>query len=175
MLQGRWEEEIQHAVLSDYFAGAEKIPRNKIHREFLIEVKELDQGKIKVKISADFIIDRGDYYELIERKGWNHPAVNIGPALGQALVYRQLMEMNKNYPAGGEKPVKLGLCFVDGFKNEYGRWMNAHDELLAALAKSIKQELRVYLVKPREAEFAEEKYWFNSANYCVDPQVKVFK
>ncbi|MBU2572680.1 MAG: hypothetical protein KKH28_01200 [Elusimicrobia bacterium] len=175
MLQGRWEEEIQYAVLNNYFVEVEKIPRNKIHREFSIETRELDQGRIKVKISADFIIDRGNYYELIECTGWNHPAFNIGPALGQALVYGQLMEMNKNYPAGTEKPVKLGLCFVDEFKSEYGRWTNAQDELLAALAKSTEQELRVYLVKPREAEFAEEKYWFESANYCVDPQVKVFK
>jgi len=175
MLQGRWEEEIQYGVLNGHFVDVEKVPQNKIYRGFSIETRELEHNQIRLKISVDLLIDRGEYYELVECKGWNHPASDIGPALGQVLVYRQLMEMNKKYPAGEKKPVRPGLCFVDGFNSEYGRWTDADDDLLAALARSIKQELRVYLVKPRRPEFAEEKYWFESANYCVDPQVKIFK
>ena len=175
MLQGRWEEEIQHGVLNDHFVEVEKIPQSKVYRGFAIEARELKQSGVRLKISADLLIDRGEWYELVECRGWNHPASDTGTALGQALVYRQLMEMNDKYPAGVKKPVKLGLCFVDGFNTEYGRWTSAADRLVAALAGSIKQELKVYLVRPRQPEFAEEKHWFVSANYCVDPQVKVFK
>lgn len=175
MSKSRWEEEIGQAVLKEHLIGAEKIPQDKVYQEFPIEVKELPQSGIRAAISADFVVDRGDRYEVIECKDWNHPTFNIGPALGQALVYKQMMIMHDNYPAGGKKRVKLGLCLVDGFKSKYGQWTPAHDELVAALAKTMKQQITVYLIKPRKPEFAEEKYWYDSANYCVDPRTKIFK
>ncbi len=176
--QGRgkgWEEAIQHKVLNLHFKDVEKVSEDKIKHEFKIEVKGLKQLGAKANVFADFVVDRGEYYELIECKEWNHPIFNIGPALGQALVYKELIKKTNGYPGNKEKHIKLSLCFVDHFVSQYGRWTPDHDDLLTKLARSTGEELSVYLVAPKESKFSAKEYLKEDKNFHVVQPVKIFK
>jgi|GEM_PF-2066511 len=171
-----WEEKIQHRVFENWLIDDQKlISKATFWHEFPIKIQGLKQVGAKANVFVDFVIDRGDYYELIECKDWNHPVFNIAPALGQALVYRELIKKTGGYPGGKEKHIKLGLCFEHGFASQYGQWTTEHDVLLTELAKSIKEELRVYLVAPKESEFAAKEYWWDDKNFCMVQPVKIFK
>ena len=176
MPQGRgqgWEEKIQHVVLRRHFVDVEKVPAENIKHEFSIEVKKLKTGVELSKVSVDFVVDRGDYYEVVECKDWNHPTFNIGLGFGQALAYRELMEMEQVYP-NKPKPIRISLCFVDRFHSLYGDWTPAHDALMSKLAEKIEAEVRVYLVQPLKDEYSAEKHWSQSEKFTVSVPPKCY-
>ena len=170
-----WEKKVQHLVFLKWLINDQKlISKSTFWHEFSIEVKELKQGR-KSSVSVDFIVDHGNYYEFIECKEGSSPTFDIGPALGQALVYRELIKKTGGYPGGKEKRIKLSLCFVDGFNSQYGRWTDGHTALLKELEKSIGEKLTLYLVAPKETKFAAKEYWLDDENFHVVQPVKIFK
>ena len=114
----RFEEEVLNTVISN-------------HLENKLNYKRFTEGELRLtikdkysppyqRISTDFFGESKDksHYFLLELKQQSDPP-NIMKALGEALMYRQMIKdepkkmLKKCKSFDAEKPIHLGLCFPD--------------------------------------------------------------
>jgi hypothetical protein len=163
----RWEETVQHELLRRYFVGK---PGVTCYAEFEIPISKFQRDAVRESfVKADFVVDyEGSdlHYEVIECKASNHP-MDMATALGQAATYRALMEEQDCFPRG-RKAVRLGLCFVDGYRAKSSTWTTAHDKLLDKLSSFFGDRVFLYLAHPTSPEYASGEHWFKLERQAVD-------
>lgn len=169
-----WEERIQHHVFEEWLVNDQKLERNKTFwHEYKIPTASLVQGFGASRISLDFIIDRGKYYEIVECKRAHHPTFDIGSALGYALVYSAIMRKNGAFPNKKPMAIRLSLCCGANF-GDVGPWTDECDDLMRSLSKSAAQKLSLYLVRPKNPESITKADIDNKDKFCVSSEIKEF-
>lgn len=136
------EEKIMHKDLDSWL---QTIGAKEIITEISIPIKNFNAKAVRL----DFVGKWNHNTFIIECKKNTHPAW-LAQGLGQLLVYKNLLLMNKDYILETynfkvTKPICLFMCFRND-PDQWGAWTPNHDSLLHKIEADLKTKIGVLFI-----------------------------